>query len=201
MRRLVDAGVRRVVGNTTISPRNVDQVEAIYLQIVALSEYAETIGSPTEVLWTFSPWVWRPHQARGDGVDQSPASSGLQHEDLPGLNRSLQQVLADTYSRLARDQRRILANSSGFTWLHAADNPESQQIIVEQDLGFPGGRPEMLNVNPAGDVWLDPMFPGPELAVVRSTLGYRDREPRIERNPFTQFSDSDHSVFPNIIAI
>lgn len=201
LRRLIEVGVKRVVGNTTISPQNVDQVEAVYRQMVMLVEYVQAVESPTEVLWTFSPWVWRPHQARGDGIDQSPASSGLQYEDLSELNGGLQKVLADTYSRLAQGKPRILANSSGFTWLHAASCPETQQIVVEQDLAYPGGRPEMLNVTPSGDVWLDPMFPGPELAVVKSIFGYRDREPRLSRNPFTQFSDPNHPLFPNIIAL
>lgn len=201
MRRLIEAGVKRVVGNMTLAAANVDQLVPVYDQISALAAYGQSIGSPTEVHFTFSPWIWRPHQARGDNPQFNPASKGLQAKDMSRLNQGMQLILADTYHRLSLGRPRILANSSGFTWLHTGEDPEMQRIIVEQDTGYPRGRPEMFNVTPAGDLWLDPMFPGPELAVIKNLFGYRDREPRLERNPFTQFSDPDHSVFSNLIAI
>jgi hypothetical protein len=57
-----------------------------------------------------------------------------------------------------------------------------------------------LQVNPDGSVDLDCMFKGPELTQVYSTFGYRDREPRPTKNPFTQFHNPGQGEwFPNIV--
>lgn len=199
-RRLIEAGVRRVVVNMTISHANVDKISALYDQAVALQTHAENIGSPTEVLFTFSPWVWRAHQARGDNpADHSP-DAALQLEDMPVASKALLTVLEDTYNRISDGRPRILANSSGYTLLHT--NPESALTAVEQDVAYPDGRPLMLNVNPDGSTTLDPMFKGPELNVLRSTFGYMDRTPKPDRNPFVRFHHlPTHPYLPNLISL
>lgn len=156
---LIKGGVKRVVVNTTISHNNADQILPIYEQVSALDEFAREISSPTEVLWTFSPFIWRPHQARGDDPSESPSESWIQAGDLTIINHALQTILDDTYSRNTAGGRRILANSSGYTSLHASTDSYLQHIVLEQDLPFQEGRPEMLQVRPDGTVWLDPMFP------------------------------------------
>ena len=198
-RQLIEHGVRRTVLNTTISPSNADQILPIYQQIAELQAYAAKISSPTEILWTFSPWIWRPHQARGDKPQEIPAAGGLQYADMPQVNRGLQAILRDTYQRVQQGRPRILANSSGYTLLHALPNPEYQRIVVQQDVPYHNGRPEMYNIRPDGTVTLDPMFYGPELKYVRSTFGYRDREPRHDMNPFTRFHDKCIPYLPSIV--
>ncbi len=198
-RRLIENGVRRIVLNTTISWLNADQILPIYQQVAELQAYAERISSPTEVLWTFSPWTWRPHQARGDAPQAIPASGGIQYADMPIMNRGLQVILLDTYQRVQQGKPRLLANSSGYTLLHALPNPEYQSIVVQQDVPYHNGRSEMYNIRPDGTVTLDPMFYGPELKYVRSTFGYRDREPRKDMNPFTRFHDKGIPYLPNIV--
>lgn len=196
---LIRKGVPQIFYNTTIAPSNVGELAAIYEQVLAIEEYARSIGSPTEILWTFSPWVWRPHQARGDDLRQSPASSGLQEEHMDTLNAAMSNILADTYARLREGKSRILANSSGYTALHA--DPRYRQAVVDQAVPYREGRPEIFDITPDGKFSLDPMFRGPELAHVNSTFGYRDRDPRQEANPFSQFQPADVPWFPNLVAL
>jgi hypothetical protein len=198
-RLLIENGVRRAVLNTTISPHNAGQILPIYHQVAELQAYAKKISSPTEVLWTFSPWIWRPHQARGDKQQEIPASGGLQYADMPQVNRALQAILLETYQRVHQGKPRILANSSGYTLLHALPNPEYQRIVIQQDVSYYNGRPEMYNLRPDATVTLDPMFYGPELKYVSSTFGYRDREPGKDRNPFTRFHNTYITYLPNIV--
>ncbi len=197
-RRLVEAGVPRVVLNTTITPQNSEEIEAIYEQVWELQEYAEKIGSHTEVLWTFSPIIWRPHQARGDLVKDSPASGGLQYEQMPQINRAFGAILEDTYMRIASERPRILANSSGYTYMMA--DPRYWDVVVNQELAYEGGKPEIFNINPEGDIWIDSMFPGPELIHIHSIFGYRDRVYQKARNAFVRFQDSGREWFPNIVS-
>jgi orotate phosphoribosyltransferase len=199
MKHLIDAGVRRVVANMTISSANVDQIEAIYEQTVKLQNYATHIGSPTEVLFTFSPWVWRPHQTRGDHPGDHSPTDALGYEDMPKVNRALSNILDDTYQRVADGSPRILANSSGYTSLHA--ERMFWREAVEQDVPYPLGRPIALSVSPTAEIDLDPMFKGPELKHVRSTFGYMDRTPDPVQNPFSDFQHGNRPYLPNIIAL
>lgn len=109
----------------------------------------------------------------------------------------------DTYKRIEKKQPRILANSSGYTSLHAVDDPEYNRIAIEQDVAFPGGRPVMYKLPPNGVVRCDVMgdIYGPELRIMRSTFGYMDREPRGDMNPFTQFQLDGYEYFSNIIPL
>lgn len=199
-RKLIENGVRRVVINTTVSAHNVDQVMAIYKQVEQLQTYAQTIGSPTEVMWTFSPWTWRPHQARGDGAEQSPSSSGIQMGQMEQVNEAFGYILNDTYQRLHTGRPRILANSSGYTTLMVSGDPEYRRIVVEQDLSYNNSKAEILAVQPDGSIRLDPMFLGPELRVnFGSIFGYRDRDPRKLSNPFSRFSGASQVWFPNVV--
>ncbi len=197
-RQLIEAQARRVVVNMTVSHANFDQLGALYNQAVALGEYAESIGSPTEVMFTFSPWVWRPHQARGDNPAEHIPESGLRAEDMPAVNEALTRILDDTYSRIEQAQQRILANSSGYTSLHAEGGFDEQ--AVTQAVSYINGRPLMFSVSPAGELNLDPMFKGPELAYVNSTFGYMDRDFRPDMNPFAKFHHGNRLYLPNVIA-
>ncbi len=199
--RLIEDGFRRVVINTTVSPHNIGQVLEIYHQVEGLQKYAISISSPTEVVWTFSPWIWRPHQARGDSTEQSPASGGLQMADMDKVNEVFEFILDEEFHRMRAGLPRLLANSSGYTGLMA--NPKYRQITVDQAVPY-DTRPEILQVDPDGTIQLDSMFAGPELfgpdAVnVHSTFGYRDREPRKEKNPFTAYQEPGKPWFANII--
>lgn len=199
---LIREGVRRVVINTTVSTRNVDQVQAIYHQVSELQAFAEQIDSPTEVCWTFSPWIWRPHQARGDDPSQSPATLGLQLADMPAVNDVFSTILSDTHQRIAEGRPRVLANSAGFTQL--LTDPSYRELVVNQDVPV-GNRPVALQVNPDALVGLDPMFQGPEIfgpgaPQLRTLFGYLDRDPRRERNIFSKYSNPDQEWFPNIVA-
>jgi len=199
MKALIEKGVRRVVANMTISSRNADQIEAVYNQAVELQEYAASIGSPTEVLFSFSPWVWRPHQARGDNPKDNSPEDALSYADMPMVNSALSGILDDTYRRVADGRPRILANSSGYTSLHA--DRAFWREAVEQDVAYPLGKPLALNVLPTADLTLDPMFKGPELAVVKSTFGYMDRTYDPAQNPFSDFHHNNRPYLPNIIAL
>jgi len=196
-KNLIDNNARRVVLNTTVSPSNLPHLPNIYLQALDLEKYAKRQNSKTEVMWTFSPWVWRPHQARGDGTKQSPASSGLQLEHMEKVNDIFGHILDNEYLRLLEGKDRLLANSSAYTNLMV--DPKHAQRTVDQDTPYKGGIPEMYDISPTGEIWCDPMFPGPELAAVSHTFGYRDREPRYDKNPFTMFQD-EREWFPNIIS-
>lgn len=200
-RRLIEAGVRRVVGNTAITPDNLDFVSEMYEQVGNLSEYGKVIGSPTEVLWTFSDWQHRPYHRPDDNPKDNPPRGGIQYDDVEQMNAIFQVILDDTYERIHIGRPRILANSSGFTFLHAISNEEYRRIVVEQDLPYESGRPEMYQILPDGTIWCDPMVAGPELVALHSTYGYRDRVFIREKNPFSIFhrDGDDQEWFPNII--
>lgn len=198
--RLIEAGVRRVVGNTAISPENLALVPEIYKQAVDLSEHAHTIGSPTEVLWTFSDWQHRPYHRPDDNPTDNPPSGGIQLKDVEQMNIIFQGILDDTNKRINSGRPRILANSSGFTSLHAVADREYNRIVIEQDIPYASARPEIYQILPDGTIWCDPMVAGPELVALRSTYGYRDRVLKRERNPFSVFDRDEQVWFPNIVS-
>ena len=199
MKRLIESGARRAVANMTISKANFDQVEAIYEQAVRLQEYAQQVGSPTEVLFTFSPWVWRPHQARGDDLAEHSPKNALGPDEMPTVNEALSKILADTYKRVEDGRPRILANSSGYASLHA--ERAFTDDAIWQTVEYPGGRPLILNVSPTAELMLDPMFKGPELPYVNSTFGYMDRTYKPDQNPFSRFHHGNRLYLPNVIAL
>ena len=198
-KNLVDAGVARVFINMTVSSHNADQLKPIYEQVKRLQDYAFAQGSLTQVLMTFSPWIWRPHQARGDSLEDCQAGSGLQMESAARFGDVLGQIMELEYQRIAAGRPRLLANSSGFTNFFVDQN--YREAVVNQVLPYPGGRPEMIQVLPNGDVKMDPMFWGPELGAVNNPFGYRDRDPRFAHNPFFQFQPEGKTWFPNLVAL
>lgn len=200
-KNLIDQKVRRIILNTTISPANIKYIEQMYMQVAQLQEYALNHGSPTEVLWTFSTWIWRPHQARGDNIRQHSRNQGLSFRHMDMLNKQIQNILFDTYARIGDGRARILANSSGFSMLHAISRSDYRQIVVDQDFAYYNGKPVMLNVTPIGDVWCDPMFPESEaLQHKKDIWGYADRPYSMQENPFVIFHDQSVAWFPNIIS-
>jgi len=198
-KNLVDAWVARVFINMTVSLHNADQLRPIYDQLRVLQDYAINQNSPTQVLMTFSPWIWRPHQVRGDALQDCQASSGLQTETAARFGEALGQVMELEYQRIAKGGSRLMANSSGF--INFFVEPGYRELVVNQQLPYPGGRPEVVQVMPNGDIKMDPMFWGPELKAVNNIFGYRDRDPRPNRNPFTQFQPKDRTWFPNLVAL
>ncbi|MDZ7587576.1 MAG: radical SAM protein [Patescibacteria group bacterium] len=198
-KNLIDAKVARVFINMTVSSHNVDQFLAIYDQVKTLQNYALDSGSLTQVLMTFSPWTWRPHQARGDDLQDCQTSSGLQVESAARFSDALGQILELEYERIDAGKSRLLANSSGF--INFFVDSQYRELVVKQELLYPGGRPEMIQVMPNGDVKMDPMFWGPELVSVNNIFGYRDRDPRPDHNPFVQFQPQNKPWFPNLVAL
>ncbi len=198
-KNLVDAGVARVFINMTVSSRNADQLLPIYDQVKILQDYALDSGSPTHVLMTFSPWTWRPHQARGDALQDCQATSGLQTESAARPSDALDKILELEYQRIETNKPRLLANSSGFINFFA--DPRNREAVVSQTLPYLNGRPEMIQIMPNGDVKMDPMFWGPELPAVNNIFGYRDRDPRFKHNPFVQFQPQNRPWFPNLVAL
>lgn len=196
--RLIENGVRRVVVNITVGPKNLSYVPEIYNQVAQLQDLAIRINSPTEVFCTYSPLIWRSQQARGASPIESPSSAGLQLDDMLAVNNIFSYILDDTYQRIAKGKPRLLANSSAFT--NFAADSQFSKAFVDQALPYLNGKPEVFQVTPEGDIWLDPMFPGPELRAVNHTFGYRDRLSSRDKNPFVQFQPSDRDWFPNIVS-
>ncbi len=121
--------------------------------------------------------------------------------DMDKVNEVFKFILDEEFHRIQAGLPRLLANSSGYTGLMA--NPKYRQITVDQAVPY-GIGPEILQVDPDGTVQLDSMFAGPELfgpdaVSVHSTFGYRDREPRKEKNPFTAYQKPGKPWFANII--
>lgn len=195
LRRLIEAGVRRVVANIMVAPNNLEEVPSIYQQVDQLQQYATENESPTEVYLTGSPAIWRPHQARGDNPNESPSSAGLQMSHMGRVNSIFGSLLDLEYKRINAGQPRLFVNSSGY--LQLLSDSRYQQIVVDQGLRYM--HPEVFQVRPDGSVWLDPMFPGPELSAVCSIFGYRDRIFEKDRNPFSRFQD-EREWFPNIVS-
>jgi len=190
-RRLVEARAKRIVLNTAVAAQNLDQVIPIYNYVSELQEYASRIGSPTTVLHTFSPWVWRPHLARGDDPRNFDLNSRLSLTHRQGLEMISRYFLTDTYDRMRIGRPRVAGNSSGFI----AGFPE---FAVTQDVPFTCGSGE-LAVEPNGTVRIDPIFVSARmLAVARCPYGYRDRD--TDHPPFARFHDPLFGEpFPNLI--
>ncbi len=188
-RRLIDIGVRRVVLNTAISTHNLDEVIPIYDFVASLQEYAQLAASPTVVLHTFSPWVWRPHLARGDDPRNYDSATLLRPEHYEQLRQISEYILADTLSRLKEGRPRVAGNSSGFI-------SGIPFFGITQDIPYEHGSSE-LAVQPDGLVRMDPLFVRAlMLKHALNPYGYRDRD--IDHNPFDGFSPEGVS-FPNLI--
>jgi hypothetical protein len=96
-RTLIKLNAKRVVINTTVSARNIDEVIPLYNFVSQLQEYARTIESPTLVLHTLSPLVWRPHLVRGDDVENFDSAALLSEKHASRLNKISKYILNDTY--------------------------------------------------------------------------------------------------------
>lgn len=190
-RTLIEKGARRVILNTAISAHNIDQVIPVYNFVGLLQEYAREINSPTAVLFTFSPWVWRPHLARGDDPRNYDASTFLNHSHVSLLSEISRYILGDTQRRIDGNRPRIAANSSGFI----AGFPD---FAVTQDVSYINGSSEFA-VQPNGVVRIDPLFVSPKiLLVARNPYGYRDRD--LDNNPFDQYNGKiNDPIFSNLI--
>lgn len=188
-RSLVAAGARRVILNTAISTHNLDQAIAVYNYAVDLQEYAREIGSPTVVLHTVSPWIWRPHLARGDDPRNYDAATLLQEDHRPQLADIASHIVTDTRRRFSEGLPRVAGNSSGFLL-------GLPIFAITQDIPYPHGSGE-LAVQPDGTVRMDPVFVSTQMLQHASNpYGYRDRD--TQHNPFNMFNDDDVS-FPNLI--
>jgi hypothetical protein len=177
-RRLVEAHAKRIVLNTAVAAQNLDHVVPIYNYVAELQEYAQRIGSPTAILHTFSPWVWRPHLARGDNPGNFDRKSQLSEAHRNGLDELTRWMLADTNRRIRSGRPRVTGNSSGFI----EGFPE---FAIHQDIPYDHGSGEFA-VEPNGTVRMDPIFVSARmLSVARCPYGYRDRD--TDHSPFAQF--------------
>ncbi len=189
-RNLIRRGARRVVLNTTIQPGNLDEVLPVYHHVAALQEYARSIGSATVVLHSVSPWVWRPHLARGDDPGNYAIESLLGPSHVDTLAHIGRTMVEDTWDRLARGVPRVAANSSGYL-------AGLSSFAVSQDVPYPHGS-GMLAVTPDGTVRMDPVFASARaLALARSPYGFRDRD--LDFNPFVALSPPGGPVFENLL--
>lgn len=191
-RRLVELGARRVVLNTAISAHNIDEVLNIYSYAVELQEEAERLATGTVVLYTVSPWIWRPHLARGDEPGNYDATTLLRAEHIPKLEEISRVLLEDTRERLQSGKPRVAGNSSGYL----AGLP---YFAVTQDIGYPHGSGE-LAVQPDGTVRIDSVFMSAQsLLFARNPYGYRDRD--IDHPPFAHYNLFPwvRTTFPNLI--
>lgn len=190
-KRLIQDHAKRVVINTALSARNIPDARFVYNHATALQEYAKSIDSPTVVLHTISPWVWRPHLARGDDQRNYDLNNLLRQSHQPFLNSLASYLLTDTQQRIIDGLPRVSGNSSGFI----TGLPE---FAVTQDVPYNHGV-EVLAVQPNGTVQVDPIFTSSRmLPFARNPYGYRDRV--LENNPFQQYNDvPEESQFLNLI--
>lgn len=178
-RRLIDANARRVVLNTAVSAANIEEVLPVYNYAVALADYARESGKDTVVLWTMSPWVWRPHLARGDDPRNYDAQTFLRGEHGGALEELSKYIAQDTERRIHEGGSRVAGNSRGFI----EGLPE---FAITQDVPYNFGSSE-LAVQPDGTVRIDPVFTSPwALSVAKNPYGYRDRD--IDHNPFDAYA-------------
>jgi hypothetical protein len=177
-RVLIDQGAKRVILNTAISAHNLDQVIPVYQYVADLQQYAQEINSPTVVLYTFSPWQWRAHLARGDNPQNYDPTSLLSEEHRHQLEKISKYLLEDTWKRLRQGKPRVAANSSGYI----AGLP---QLGIYQDVPYASSSGE-LAAEPGGRIRIDPIFVSAKmLECPRSSYGYRDRD--IDKPPFTEY--------------
>lgn len=188
-RSLVQAGARRVILNTAISAHNLDQVIPVYDYVVELQDYARDIDSPTVVLHTVSPWIWRPHLARGDDPRNYDAATLLQENHKPQLAETASYIISDTRRRLVEGLSRVAGNSSGFI-------QGLPTFAITQNIPYLFDSGE-LAVQPDGTVRMDPVFISARmLQHAFNPYGYRDRD--IYHNPFEVFNE-DGNTFPNLV--
>lgn len=188
-RSLVRSGAKRVILNTAISAHNLNQVLPVYNYVATLQDYARDIGSPTVVLHTVSPWIWRPHLARGDDPRNYDEATLLQEDHKSPLTEIVSHIVGDTYRRLDEGLPRVAGNSSGFLL-------GLPTFSISQDIPYPHGSGG-LAVQPDGTVRMDPVFVSAQmLQHAFSPYGYRDRD--TQRNPFDEFN-RDGDSFPNLI--
>lgn len=187
-RRLIEANARRVVLNTAISAANLDQVVPIYQYATELSDYAREKGSDTVVLWTMSPWVWRPHLARGDDPRNYDAQTFLKGEHRAALLEVSRFISDDTTRRINDGESRVAGNSRGFI-------EGLPGFAIDQAVPYPHGSGE-LAVQPNGTVRVDPIFTNAlSLKYAMNPYGYRDRD--IDYNPFNSYAHGP--LWPNLI--
>lgn len=188
--KLVQAQARRVVINTAVSSHNIQEVLPIYNFVSDLQEFANEIGSPTVVLHTMSPWVHRPHLARGDDSRNYDASTLLRAEHSAELVAISQLIYQDTVQRLENGLPRIAGNSSGFI-------SGFPGFSVNQNVPYINGSGEFA-VQPNGTVRIDPIFVSAQmLQYAKNPYGYRDRD--IDYPPFATYDAENRITFPNLI--
>lgn len=187
-RRLIDMNARRVVLNTAISAANLDEVLPVYDYTAELADYARKSGKDTIVLWTMSPWVWRPHLARGDDPRNYDAKTFLRGEHGSQLKEISNYIAQDTARRISEGRSRVAGNSRGFI-------EGLFEFAITQDVPYLHGSSE-LAVQPDGTVRIDPVFTSPwALSVAKSPYGYRDRD--IDHNAFDEYARGP--LWPNLI--
>ncbi len=199
-KRLIELGAARVTVNTVIFPNNLHTVLDVYQQVCQLQDYASKIGSKTRMNWTWSDLIWRAYQARGDDPSEYPRSRSIGIEHMPTYNEIIRTIWNDTTDRIARGEPRIAANSAGFFALHAVDDSMYHDLVVNQGILYPDGKPLVVDVSPAGNWGWDPMFPQ-LLQIKRMTTlyGYSDRPFRKDHNPYVHYVPEGTNWFPNIV--
>lgn len=190
-RNLIKQGARRVVINSAISAHNLDQIIPIYNYVVELHDYARKINSPTVVLYTFSPWQWRVHLARGDNPKNYSQASLLSEKHEQKLKEISEYLLENTWERIKEGKPRVAANSSGYiaglphhgVYQDTQCNPRSGELAAE-----PGGR-----------IRIDPILVSARmLEHAVSSYGYRDRD--IDKPPFSIYDEKlSGPAFSNLI--
>ncbi|GEM_PF-3810087 len=187
-RRLIDANARRVVLNTAISAANIDQVIPVYEYAADLADYARDEGKDTVVLWTASPWVWRPHLARGDNPGNYDANTYLRDNHRASLAEVSRFITDDTLRRINGGESRVAGNSRGFI-------EGLPYFAINQDVPYTHGSGEFA-VQPNGTVRIDPIFTSAlALPFAKNPYGYRDRD--TDYNPFNEYSQGPG--WPNLI--
>ncbi len=200
-KRLIELGAARVTVNTVIFPENLHTVMDVYRQVCQLQDYANRMGSKTRMQWTWSDLIWRAYQARGDDPSDYPRSRSMGHEQMPEYNRIIQSIWDDTINRIARGEPRIAANSAGYFALHAIGDPMNHDLVVNQGILYPDGKPLVVDVSPAGNWGWDPMSPRLEqISKMRTIYGYSDRPYKNEHNPYVPYVPEGTEWFPNIVS-
>lgn len=188
VRKLIGVNAHRVVLNTAISAANLDQVIPVYNYAAELANYARDKGKDTVVLWTMSPWVWRPHLARGDDPRNYDARTFLRSEHNGVLEEISNYIVQDTARRISEGRSRVAGNSRGFI-------EGLPDFAIHQAVPYLHGSSEFA-VQPDGIVRIDPVFTSASaLSFAMNPYGYRDRD--IDHNPFDKYARG--ALWPNLI--
>ncbi|MBI3620380.1 hypothetical protein HY214_04550 [Candidatus Roizmanbacteria bacterium] len=198
-KRFIDNRVRRVVMNTVISTRNARYLLKLYEQMTQLARYAQEANSPTQVGWTVSPLMVDPYHIRGNSPKEHSFSDAIQESDLPQLSADMSAILEDDMRR-DKEGKRLLYNSTGYLSLFAlaADSALHREVLLRQHLPF--GRVVVANIDPLGNLWCDPMVPGPEeitQGAWGSIYGYSDRP--YKNSLYSQFVPPGLTDRPNLV--